>query len=387
MFPPVTTGSSHYAEDLATMLNTSGHNVTVVTVKLNSTIDTQKDRHYPFSIIRLPALHIKLKGFNWLTLSSLNPRNYFRLAQILKRNNIDIVHQINHYLDTAILTRIVCKFKKIPYVVSVHTQLQFIPKVHTPLLKLLDKIISGYFILKGSSKIIALDSEILRYLKDTNGTWINKTKNENKVAVIPHGIKIDDSKFPAKTNYKLSSLIISVGHVINIRSRLTLIRAMKLVVGEFPSIRLEIIGHVYTNEPSELIKELGLENNIYLLGEKSHMDTIERIKEADIHAVWLNLKYVGMGTAVQESMLCGVPVINNSPENLYGDPALRNMRDLVLIDHNNVAEIACKIILLLKDGSLKKSIGQNGRNYVINNLDINIIIKKIEDTYLSVIRK
>ncbi len=385
MFPPITTGSSHYAEDLAMVLHERGHNVTVVTVMLD--IETPKDTHCPFNVIRLSSIHLKLKGFNWFTATSHNPINYFRLAGLIKKYDIDVVHQINHYLDTAIVTRVVCGLMNIPYVVSIHTQLQFRPKIYTPVLRFLDKIISGHLVLRGSSKIIALDSEVVRYLNDTYGGWLRKGKHNDKVVIIPHGIVIDNSRFPVKTNYELSHTIISIGHVVNVRNRLNLIKAMKVVVSEFPNMKLEIIGHVYTKEPHKLIKELGLEKNVYLTGEKTHTDTINKLKEADIHAVWLNLNYVGMGTAVQESMLCGVPVINNSPENLYGDTELKNMRDIVLIDQNNVQEIADKIILLVKNKELRKSIGENGRSYIIKNLDINIIAGRIENVYLSLARE
>src|SRR3989344_1141992 len=254
IFPPIITGSAHYTEDLAMTLHRRGHKITVLTVQLAG--GEKEYKNYPFEVVRLPSLYLKLGGIDWYTLASHNPMNYFRVARIIKRNKIDLVHQVNHYTDTVIITRTVCKLMKIPYIVSIHTQLQFRPKIYTPILKFLDKIVPGHFILKSASKIIALDSEILRYLKKTYGKWLNSLENNDKVVIIPHGIVIDASRFPAKTNYELSSLIISVGHVIDIRNRFTLIKAMKLVVNEFPNIRLGITGHVYTDRPLKIVKQL-----------------------------------------------------------------------------------------------------------------------------------
>ena len=380
MFPPIRTGSSHYAVDLAKVLHKAGHNITVVTVKLKN-YNPVKDEKYPYQIIRLPNIHLKFKAlFDFFTVTSLNLLNYLRLIQIIKKNNIQVIHQVSHYLDTAIITRIISKITKVPYVVSVHTQLDFEEKFYKPVLTFADRIICGNFILKGANNIISLDNEILRYLKNThNKKWLDK-----KNVIVPHGIYINNNKFKYKENYDFSNLIVSIGHVINMRNRFSLIRAMKIVTKEFPDIKLEIIGRIYYLKTKELINELGLNKNVILVGELSQEDTINRLIKADINAVWINSEYVGMGTAISESMLCGVPVVNNSPEDLLGENKLKNMENIVLVNSKNIDEIAHKIIMLLNDISLREKIGRAGREFIYQHMDINKTKDMLINVYKSI---
>ena len=379
MFPPIRTGSSHYALDLAFVLSKSGHNVSVVTVRIknhNSNIDA----NCPFNVYRLPNIHLKFKSlFDFFTVTSLNLFNYVRLKRLIKKGKIQIIHQISHYLDTAILTRILCKHLKIPYVISIHTQLDFEKKFHNRFLKQVDRVLCGKFILANSNKIISLDSEIVRYLQNTYG---EKLVDEKSV-IIPHGIFTDNNYFKHKTNYKLSGTIVSIGHVINLRNRFSLIKAIEIVKEVFPDIRLEIIGRIYYSKTQELINKLGLNKNVILVGELSHKETIDKLVTADINAVWINSEYVGMGTAISESMLCGVPVINNSPENLLGENKLNNMENIVLIDSNDIKDIAKKIIMLLKNKTLREKIGREGRKFIFNHMDINKTKDQLIDIYKS----
>lgn len=382
MFPPIWTGSSHYAADLAKKLHESGHHLMVITVKVRN-YHSEEDKIYPFKIIRLSNIHLSFKTlFAFFSITSLNLLNYFRFYKIIKNNSIQVIHQVSHYLDTAIITRIVSRITKTPYVVSVHTQLDFEEKIYKPILTLSDRIICGNFILKGAKKIISLDQEILRYLMLTHKKdWILE-----KNTIIPHGIEINCNDSFYKKSYESSNLIVSVGHVINIRNRYNLIKAIQIICKEFPDIKLEIIGRVYHEKTRELIEELDLGKHIILRGELSHNDTIKRLRQADIHATWINKNYVGMGTAVSETMLLGIPVVNNSQENLLGERKLKDMENIVLINDKNIEEIATKIILLLKNRSLREHIGKHGRTFIINNMNLDIIKDELIHVYESIIK-
>ena len=254
MFPPIRTGSSHYACDLAKILSKSGHNVVVFTVKVKF-YNSKLDEQYPFNVIRCPNINLKIKAlFDFFTVTSLNIFNYLRLIRIIRHNNIQVVHQVSHYLDTAILTRIICRVLNIPYVVSIHTQLDFEEKMYKPILNFIDRMICGNIIIKRTSRIISLDNEIVRYINNTYGKKLTNGKN----IIIPHGIEVINNNFKCKKNYELSNLIVSVGHVINMRNRFNLIKAMKLVLEELSDVKLEIIGRIYYSKTQELINKLNL---------------------------------------------------------------------------------------------------------------------------------
>ena len=59
MFPPARTGTSYYAQNLATALTADGHEVSVVTVEN----DNKSPESYNFDVHYLSALHVPLSGF------------------------------------------------------------------------------------------------------------------------------------------------------------------------------------------------------------------------------------------------------------------------------------------------------------------------------------
>ena len=380
MFHPIRTGSSNYTLALAKTLHNHNQKVVVVSVKLRK-YDSNNDTEFPFKVFRLPCIHFKFKNlFNWFTVVSFNILNYFRLYKIIKDEHIDIVHQVNHYLDTAILTRIVCPIAKVPFVVSVHTQLQFKKSFYASILIQIDKLISGKFILKKAATILSFNSEVLRYLDNTYEKLIHHSKIDTKIL---RGIRVNLEDYPQKNNYDLSNYILSVGHLINIRNRINLIKAIKLVIPKYPFVRLEIVGHIYIPEPLQLVKDLKLENNVYFTGELSRKEIKKKFLSADIHAVWVTSEYVGLGTAISESMLSGVPVINNSPHNLIGNNKLEDMKNIVLIKDDNIEKIAQKIIVLLDDKKLRENIGKAGRDLIYNNYNFDNVINTQINLYNS----
>ncbi|MFC2150850.1 glycosyltransferase family 4 protein [Calditrichota bacterium] len=382
MFPPIATGSSHYAADLAQTLTEAGHNVTVLTVQLKKH-DTSLDSDACYKIVRLPALHLEIKGmFKWFTVVTHNPLNYFRYVRLLKQHKIDVVHQVNHYLDTAVMTRIVCKMVGVPYVCSIHTLIDIQSKLKAPIVKLVDRLLCGMFILGGADKIVALDLEIVRYLTETHGSH----RIEGNYLISPHGIDLDKVELITKKDYKLGNLIVSIGHVIKQRNRMMLIKAMKKVVAKFPDVKLEIIGHVYIQEPLDHVRELGLEGNIVFRGEMSHNETLKRLTQADCHAVWIDSKYAGAGTAVTESMLCGVPVLNNSPESLLGELPLRDMKNYIKVDKNDPDQIADRILALMESQEVREKIGKGGMDFVKNHMDLRKVRQDLIDLYSDLSR-
>src|SRR3989442_969073 len=98
MFPPIATGTSYYAMNLAKILADRKHRVEVVTVK-NRHLPEEK---YPFPVHRLSAIHLPLKSFFMhFFIAALFPWNYIRLKRIAKRSEAEVILLINHYLDIA----------------------------------------------------------------------------------------------------------------------------------------------------------------------------------------------------------------------------------------------------------------------------------------------
>ncbi len=106
--------------------------------------------------------------------------------------------------------------------------------------------------------------------------------------------------------FKNHKVIITSGRLEYQKAQGNLIRAFKEVVNKNNSIKLIIIGQgKLEQELKLLIKELQLENNVFLLGFKTN--PYQYLKKADVFI--LPSLYEGMSNVVLEAMACGLPII------------------------------------------------------------------------------
>ncbi len=97
--------------------------------------------------------------------------------------------------------------------------------------------------------------------------------------------------------------------------------------------------------------------------------------------------YVGLGTSTLEAMLLGLPVISNVPENLFNDALLKDMESYVYTNDSDIRPTVDKIIQLLENKDLRKSIGQNGREFVFAVLNWEKIGLMYSDVFNQVINQ
>ncbi|MEP7279955.1 MAG: glycosyltransferase family 4 protein [Bacteroidota bacterium] len=132
-------------------------------------------------------------------------------------------------------------------------------------------------------------------------------------------------------------VVISTGSCSEIKNHAAIIKAMAIVVPQFPCIYLHLgSGHLETEEKKQAL-ELGLANNIRFLGNKENVR--DYLIAADVFI--MSSKFEGLSIAAIESMACKLPSI------LYRSPGLtdliKNDDNGFLIEHDPV-QIAEKII-------------------------------------------
>lgn len=378
MFPPIRTGTSFYTQNLANALAERKHNIMVVTVT-KKMLDTEEEK---FTVYRLPAIRIPIKNFlKHFSISSFFPQNYFKLHRITKTSSADVILLINHYLDIAFPAIFASRLNKIPLICSVGTQLQSYNKRRNKLLNILDRLICGNLVFPFCNRIVSWDTQVLQYLKDVQGQKII-----GKSVIINYGAGGESSTFMSQIHdYSIHNQIICVGAITEQRNYIPLIKAFKIISNEFPDVHLKIVGHVYHDAAIRLTQQLGLSDRIVFTGELPHNEVFKELAQSDIYYVSLTSKYVGLGMATIESMQMGIPTIANVPPDLLGTAFLKDMDDIVLCNGIVADEIASKIRLLLASFSLRKKIGQQGRRFVIENMNWDKIAEKMEDLFTQVI--
>jgi glycosyltransferase involved in cell wall biosynthesis len=272
------------------------------------------------------------------------------------------------------------KWLGIPLACSVGTQLQSLNPRRDRILNVLDRLICGTFVFPFCDKVVAWDTQILKYLQDVQGNRVTR-----KTVIVNYGVAGDPGALLSRPKeYAYRGVVVGVGAVSEQRSFVPLVRAFALLAPEFPDLQLRVVGHVYYDEARRLAKEFGIESRAHFVGELSHDQVIEELSRADAFYSSLTAKYTAMGTATIEAMLLGVPAVVNTPLDLLGTGILEDGVHLVQSSDQDPRAIADKLRSLLTREDRRRAIGQAGREFVATYLnwskvarDMALVLEKI----------
>ncbi len=379
-FPPILSGSSFYTSSLAQALSARGHDVMVVTLDWGTEQAVPDDT--PFSVHRLPVLKIPRLGMFYnldLMGFAFTPRNRRRLRLLLEQHGSEILHHVNHIFDTTFLSTSVARSVGIPIVGSITTPIQNQSPFKQRLMQLADQLTVGHFGVQRWDGIVSLDRTVHDYVGRVYGQ-----RTQARSVVIPFGVPLEsmslyEDRAPSRS---ARPQILMVGHIHPFRNPTQLVRAMPLILQAVPEARLVLAGRVDLQEPVEVARELGLtEDRVSFLGQRPHEETVRLMKTSHCFASWASGPYRSLGTAPMEAMLCETPVVNDLPEDLFGEGALRKDENIILVDSRDHESIAAGIIPLLQNRALRQRIGSAGRSFVQEVLAWEGIAERMEDFY------
>lgn len=367
LFPPAVSGSSTHVSMLSNELAQRGHNVVIITSKLDQNSKKQEFLNnqsiYRVNAFKLPKIPL-LMNFPWITYT-LTPRNLLHIKRIIKAHNPDIIHLHNHIFDLG-LSAVLMKwiFKK-PLVITIHTVAKHNNWVYNNLLSAIDKILLKGLILDQCNEIICPDLNIQNYAEKSF---------ERKGGIIPYGIELKDpvnpefiTGFIRKYHLEGKRIILSLGHLHNIRNRRELIEALPRVLSYFPEVVLVVVGIIAIPDPLEQVKTLNLDQSVIFTGPLPHSCVVSLLSISDIEAHWLNQESVtitSLGIASLEAMAMGKAIISASNPDSYGKGVLQPGMNVVMVDPSNIDSISDAIIQLLEDTKKREFIGNNARKTI-----------------------
>ncbi|MDN3408128.1 MULTISPECIES: glycosyltransferase [unclassified Pseudoalteromonas] len=287
-----------FIADQVNMLREQGHDVSVLGVIPKTLNDIFNSRNLKFGrlssenwLISLPAI----RGMGFLNNIIQLFIGKWIFKRYLSRNSIpDVVHV--HNSSSAELALWVKKKYKIPFVVTEHSSLMW----------------SGYnklsrLVFKESKANIAVSKRFAQHL--------SKQYNE-KFYYIPN--VVDTSYFqPIKFSEEIYSsnfnvddaIFVSVGNLTENKNHRLAIKAFKNLVIRFKDIKLFIAGEGPERQSLEkLISELGLCNNVFLLGKLPRNEVRELLWKSDFFV--LPSKSETFGVVLIEAMAAGLPILS-----------------------------------------------------------------------------
>ncbi|MDB4174999.1 glycosyltransferase [Flavobacteriaceae bacterium] len=161
-----------------------------------------------------------------------------------------------------------------------------------------------------------------------------------------------------------SNYIISVGRHTYKKAPYLTILAFQKVLDKHPSLEFKMIGDGELFDVSKnLVKSLGLENNIILLGGLERKEIIKHLQSAFLFVqhslVASNGDSEGTPVGIIEAMAAGLPVVSTRHAGIP-DVVIENKTGL-LVDENNIEEMASYMLKLVENRNLAESMGQKGK--------------------------
>jgi phosphatidylinositol alpha-1,6-mannosyltransferase len=180
-------------------------------------------------------------------------------------------------------------------------------------------------------------------------------------------------------------VILTVGRLQKRKGQDKMIEAMPAILEKHPHVHYAIVGSgECKNELENLIRKLGLKNNVQLLSEIDDADMIACYQQCDLFILpnrTIDNDIEGFGMVLVEAQACGKPVI-------AGDSGGTRETMLVgetgwVIDCSLSHNIVVKITALLRNKKGFLNAGERGRRHVLGSLDWQSHAKKAEVIFRS----
>jgi len=379
-FPPRAGGSAHLSDSLARGYVEAGHEVLVVTAAYRDA-PTDEMKH-GYRIIRLPSWTMPKTPFsvNFDIGFTLRPGLSRQVRRILDDFQPDVLHQHGQFFDLSWISGLYARRRKIPTLLTVHTRLQD-PKPFTHgLFRLLDATLVAPILRRYRPHFVVTDTLMQEYID------ARYHKAVSGATYIPVGVDPDwqlggdGARVRAKHDLGDRPIIVSVGHVIAVRDRLRLIRALPHVLEKYPELAVLIVGGVYYDAFQELAAQLGVEHAVHVIGVVPREEVRDYLAAAacEVH----DLNAWGLGTASLESMAAGCPVVAALRSDNYPGIQVRDRKHLYLVPPPAEAakderELADAITEVLADPvRARETVGVAGRQFILDHLTLESVLQR-----------
>ena len=304
----------------------------------------------------------------------------FRLAKILKREGVDIVHSNNW--GTMVECAVAAKLAGIQSVVHTQHGMDYglnasrsQPRDH--LWTLVKRLVSRWF-----TRIVAVSHEVLEMVVKE---WHVPSE---RVTVIHNGISLNSKAVGheertemrrrlglSKTNFVIGS----VGFFRPVKDFPALVEAMAIVVRHAPQARLVLLGEGPSRRDIETaINRLDLQPFIHLLGWRQDVDNLLPLMDLFV----LCSRSEGISLSILEAMAAGLPVVATR---VGGNPAIiQEMETGILVPPRSPTETARVILSLVGDPFRASVMGQRGRERVQTHFSLGQMARAYEKLYAEI---
>lgn len=162
----------------------------------------------------------------------------------------------------------------------------------------------------------------------------------------------------------------------------SVLRALPKIIQAVPDVKYRIIGDgVLKTELEGLAASLGVSHAIEFKGRVSDEDLAKSYEEASLFV--MPSEKEGFGIVFLEAWLRKIPVICGTEDASH--EVISHGRDGFAIHHNDINELAEKIIFLLKNPDIAFNMGEEGNKKVMNNYLTSNFTKHLENLLTGIV--
>ncbi len=207
--------------------------------------------------------------------------------------------------------------------------------------------------------------------------------DSSKVHVVHCGIDLEQMRSFGEVERNTS--ILAVGRFDEIKGFKYLIEAIGILKSEYPDIHCELVGAVDGDTLTPLqarISELGIEENIDLLGAQSQDVVVEKMKSCGVFVlpcvVGSDGNMDGIPVVLMEAMALGTPVVSTG---ISGIPELiEHEKNGILVEPNDPLSLARGIKCTLSGKNLDERV-KAARERITNEFNIEHEVSKLETLF------
>ena len=223
-------------------------------------------------------------------------------------------------------------------------------------------------------RYIVSESTAVTVVSNTMRKEVVKLKVDiDKVYVIPMGVDLQHRFIPAETRNDSGSLLF-VGRLIETKGLQYLLDALPLILKRHPKVCLRIVGGgPEKNNLKSRCVDLEISDHVHFLGAVKN-DLLPALYQTSNVVVFPSVIAEGFGLVLVEALGCQcAAVVTDLP--VLQDIIIDGKTGLV-VPQKNIQQLAEKVVLLLNDYELGRSLGREGRRFVLKHYDWSIIEQK-----------
>jgi glycosyltransferase involved in cell wall biosynthesis len=361
-FPPRTTGSAHFSLDVAREYVAQGHEVWVLTTSVDDA--PEREDLDGVHVVRIPAWSVTPGNlaFNYALPFVFRPGVVRRVKRLFDEIRPDVVHQNGQFFDLTFVTTWVAWRRRVPRVITIHTPLMHTNPLLRAFISTVDRTALRLLNAPGRPLVVGVDRYVCEMAQRRYGP------RRGPVRFIPATLRVDQfstgdgDRIRQQHGLGNKPVILSFGHVIPIRSRVPLIRALPNIVEQFPDVVVLVVGEVYYDEFLRVADELGVAKHVITTGRVAHAEVPDYLAAATVESH--DLDGHGLGITTMEVMAARVPIFARVRRDVFPGIDLDDWPELQIVDSAEPRAIADSICHLLGSAEFRSKVADSQYEFV-----------------------